>query len=83
MIITLLFKNYSIEHLALLMQKMLNTHLWNEVFNGISIAVFCVWCFSNSGFQQLKSTEQGYLGSLKINSKGEIVGNPAAKTLLK
>ena len=38
--------------------------------------------FSNSSFQQLKSTEQGFLGSLKINSKGEIVGKPATKNSL-
>ena len=38
--------------------------------------------FSDSGFQQLKNTEQGPLGSLKINSKGEIVGKPTTRTSL-
>ena len=43
---------------------------------------FVFGIFSDSGFQQLKSTEQGFLGSLKINNKGEIVGKLITKTSL-
>ena len=38
--------------------------------------------FMGSYFQHLKSTEQGSLGSLKINRKGEILGKTAARTSL-
>ena len=43
---------------------------------------FAFSIFSDSDFQQLKSTEQGSLGSLKINSKGEILGKTAVKISL-
>lgn len=62
--------------------KMFKTYLLNKVFSGISKAVFCVWHFCDSGFQHLNCTGQGSLESLKINSKGEIVGKPTTKTSL-